>query len=172
MLKKAIQDYVLHDARIKLAKIKKAKDSEARFNKYKKMLEELGFEYNDIGGAPDHLSMFKEEGSARPYGASKSIQIDIDFDDNEMRLFDYDMDTPEEQRRHFDITDDNIPMEVLKEFSERVTVRSPEDLDAERSKMYQKLIEEGKCTTCLGTGYTGPYGDTCSRCDGSGYLID
>jgi len=32
-----------------------------------------------------------------------------------------------------------------------------------------RLAAEGRCMRCLGTGYSGPCGDTCSSCEGSGW---
>ena len=30
----------------------------------------------------------------------------------------------------------------------------------------------GKCSSCMGSGYSGPHGDCCGSCEGSGWPID
>jgi len=41
-----------------------------------------------------------------------------------------------------------------------------------RSMRYRAAKEKGQCLRCEGTGYTGPFGDCCSLCEGSGWPID
>jgi hypothetical protein len=152
------------------------KDNEERAKKYKKLLEDLGFEFNDVGGWPDSLSFYRGGLSDRePYSFEKSVDgksanVQIDFIENKLYLNDYSQPLDNlKYHRAFDITNDNIPIDEIKAVAESIEIIPDEEVREKENKSYQKLKEEGKCTKCWGTGYSGPYGNTCSSCEGSGW---